>query len=35
MGITYIADIGLGALSLGLLWGIMTIGVFITYRVLD
>lgn len=27
--------IGQGAVSLGLLWAIMTIGVFITYRVLD
>ena len=25
----------LGAVSLGLLWAIMTIGVYITYRVLD
>jgi putative ABC transport system permease protein len=28
-------DILLGAVSLGLLWAIMTIGVFITYRILD
>ena len=35
MSITYLTSIGLGALSLGLLWGIMTIGVFITYRVLN
>ena len=25
----------LGAVSLGLLWAIMTIGVYITYRILD
>jgi putative ABC transport system permease protein len=25
----------LGAISLGLLWAIMTIGVYITYRILD
>ena len=25
----------LGALALGLLWSIMTIGVYITYRILD
>ena len=28
-------DILLGAISLGLLWAVMTIGVFITYRILD
>ncbi len=28
-------DILMGAISLGLLWAVMTIGVFITYRILD
>lgn len=28
-------EIILGAISLGLLWAIMTIGVYITYRILD
>ena len=28
-------DIMLGAISLGLLWGIMTLGVYLTYRILD
>ncbi len=28
-------DILLGAVSLGLLWAVMTIGVYITYRILD
>ncbi len=28
-------DIFLGAISLGLLWAVMTIGVYITYRILD
>ncbi len=28
-------DILLGAISLGLLWGIMTLGVYLTYRILD
>ena len=28
-------NIVLGAVSLGLLWAIMTLGVFLTYRILD
>ena len=28
-------DILMGAISLGLLWAVMTIGVFITYRILN
>ena len=28
-------DIFLGAVSLGLVWAVMTIGVYITYRILD